>query len=122
MTNKTCGECFYYQSIWEHEGVCTATSELRKTCDFTSGCAIGGIYFKPPLTNGDVIHQARDREFAEYFVYESGAMWASTLIVDKTFNTYEEAIKATEDYLNAPADCVGKDTNVLTEESEARDE
>lgn len=32
---------------------------------------------------------------AEDMVYEIGAMWASTLIVDTTFDSYEEAVAAT---------------------------
>ena len=44
-------------------------------------------------------------------MYETGTVFASTLIVDKTFDTYEEAVKATEDYLNAPADCVKQNGN-----------
>lgn len=36
---------------------------------------------------------------AEDMVYEIGAMWASTLIVDTTFETYEEAIAATVEKL-----------------------
>ena len=31
-------------------------------------------------------------------------MWASTMIVDKTFETYDKAVEATEAYLNAPAE------------------
>ena len=38
-------------------------------------------------------------------------MWASTLIVDKTFETYDEAVDATMEYLNAPADCVKQNGN-----------
>lgn len=64
--NKTCGECRFYHPIFEHEGVCTATSELRKTCDFTTGCAIGGVYPKPPPTNGDKIIAGGMRAIAEF--------------------------------------------------------
>ena len=66
MKNKTCGECRYYHPILKHEGVCTATSELRKTCDFTRGCAIAGVYPKPSPTNGDVIRQGGNGALAEF--------------------------------------------------------
>jgi hypothetical protein len=36
---------------------------------------------------------------AEDLVYESGAMWMSTLITDATFDTLEEAIAATVEKL-----------------------
>ena len=98
MNNKTCGECRYYVEDfnlclhWRHEHI----TESSGSCNYFA-----------PLTNGDVIRQGGNRDFAEYFVYETGAVFASTLIVDKTFDTYEEAVKATEDYLNAPAESEG---------------
>lgn len=106
LNNKTCGECRYL--------------DKNRYCEFLDfepkpqmkGCA----NFEPKPTNGDVIRQGGDRDFAEYFVFETGAMFASTLIVDKTFDTFEEAVEATEDYLNAPADAT--DIDVLTKESE----
>lgn len=98
MKNKTCGECRFYNKDfklclhWRYEDI-TESSEF---CNYFT-----------PLTNGDRIRQGGNRDFAEDFVYEAGAMFASTLIVDKTFDTYEEAVKATEDYLNAPAESEG---------------
>lgn len=68
MNNKTCGECRFYHPIFKHEGVCTATSDLRKTCDFTSRCAIGGVYSKPPPTIFDYI-TASIEVLAESVVY-----------------------------------------------------
>ena len=95
MKNKTCGEGTswnrYTNACVYHE---LDMDKTNPACgDFT------------PITNGDVIRQGGNHDFAEYFVYETGTVFASTLIVDKTFDTYEEATKATEDYLNAPADC-----------------
>ena len=98
--SKKCGECRYYVSN-EYSSACTAL------CDTTSeeqSC----MNFEPP-TIGDKIRQGGNRDFAEYFVYETGAVFASTLIVDTTFDTYEEAVEATEDYLNAPAESEAKD-------------
>lgn len=90
--NKTCGECRHFRDK-DFKNMCFWKYSYREACaDFE------------PLTNGDVIRQDGNRDFAEYFVYETGAMWASTLIVDKTFDTYEEAIEATEEYLNATAE------------------
>lgn len=99
---RTCEDCKSFPGMGYHCPIigrfCDPNNE--KPCEF----------FEKPMgriaTNGDRIRQGRD--FAEYFVYETGAVFASTLIVDKTFDTYEEAVKATEDYLNAPADCIAK--------------
>lgn len=101
---KTCGECRFYHPVWKHEGVCTATSDLRKTCDFTGRCAVGGVYPKPPLTNGDHIRRGGNRELAECCVYDVGDMFASTLIADKTFETYKDAVDAVESWLKAPVE------------------
>ena len=97
MNNKTCGECRYY----EHPaGQCMKVIEYNNCHITDKACE----YFEPKvITNGDVIRQGGNRVFAEYFVFETGAMFASTLIVDKTFDTYDEAVEATETYLNAPA-------------------
>lgn len=136
MSNKTCVGCRYmlHKDTFE---VCTHS--MTEISMFDEACE----HFAPP-TNGDVIRQGGD--FAEYFVYETGAMFASTLIVDKTFDTYEEAVEATEDYLNAPAEsqlndaiqnvikdgaknaidiheaAYAPDMNVATKESEGKDE
>ena len=104
MKNKTCGDCRYFDKEWcayHRECVVGNDESVTKRCKAFEECQ------KP--TNGDVIRQGGNRDFAEYFVYETGAVFASTLIVDKTFDTYEEATKATEDYLNAPAESEGKD-------------
>lgn len=95
---KTCGECKHY----DMHGGCNKIPNTLWIHSTNIAC----IKFeaKNP-TNGDVIRHGGDRDFAEYFVYETGAVFASTLIVDKTFDTYEEAVKATEDYLNAPGRC-----------------
>lgn len=61
------------------------------------------------ITNGDKIRKMSNKELAEYFIYESGAMFASTLIVDKTFDTFDEAIEVAMEYLNAPAESEGED-------------
>ena len=97
MKSKTCGECKNYDIV----GQCNKVRVFNLIHDYTLAC----IKFeaKNP-TNGDRIRQDGNRELAEYFVYETGAMWASTLIVDITFDTYKEAIEATEEYLNAPAE------------------
>lgn len=96
MKNKTCEKCLYYN---DH------------MCDFNAmkvqNTRIACIHFDPkekPLTNGDKIRSMSNRELAEDMVYEIGSMWASTLIVDTTFETYEEAISATLAWLNAPAE------------------
>ena len=96
MANKTCSDCRYmlHKDTFE---VCTHS--MTDTSMFDEACK----HFSPP-TNGDRIRQGENHDFAEYFVFETGAVFASTLIVDKTFDTYEEAVKATEDYLNAPAE------------------
>ena len=106
MNNKTCGECKFRYSYPDDE-------------DYNGRCKLAPVYRIPsnkpscsefePATNGDRIRQEGNRDFAEYFVYGTGALFASTLIVDKTFDTYEGAVKATEDYLNAPAESEGED-------------
>ena len=102
MGNKTtCGECRFYKPY--NDAICPYTHRMVMP-PMTRACS----RFEPP-TKGDRIRQECNRELAEYFVYESGAMWASTLIVDKTFDTYDEAIEATEEYLNAPAESEGED-------------
>lgn len=100
MKNKTCGEC-----SWFSEGGNRCKLFINQ---YIFGNRLACNNFKQKPTNGDVIRQVGNRDFAEYFVYETGAVFASTLIVDKTFDTYEEATKATEDYLNAPAESEGK--------------
>ena len=123
MKSKTCGECKNYIAM----NRCVLHNQFVQDDDFCGGY----IPKTQPITNGDVIRQGGNRELAEYFVYETGAMLASTLIVDKTFDTYEEAIEATEEYLNAPADCVKQNGNHETQSdlckvdntgSEAKDE
>lgn len=106
MNNKTCGECRFYHPIFKHEGSCTATSDLRKTCDFTIGCAIGGVYPKPPPTNGDKIRQMSNAELAlldkcEWCMYFDGVL--CTKPDDKT------CADGIEPYLNAPAESEVKD-------------
>lgn len=92
MSNKICGGCKYHNPI---SGICIKLG--KKPSKTLPSCP-----YRP--TNGDRIRQGGNRDFAEYFVHETGAVFASTLIVDKTFDTYEEATTATEDYLNAPAE------------------
>lgn len=102
MANKTCGECKYYcndAAFCSHRGVGWKKKTDMICKDFQP---------IPKPTNGDVIRQGGNRDFAEYFVYETGAVFASTLIVDKTFDTYDEAVDATMDYLNAPAESEGE--------------
>ena len=101
MSNKTCGECKHFSC--SDEGRCMDNEWTF--CD-SDACD----KFQPKvITNGDVIRQGENRDFAEYFVYENGAMWSSTLIVDKTFDTYDEAVDASMDYLNAPAESERED-------------
>lgn len=96
MKNKTCEECLYYDD---------------PMCDYHAmkvpNTRIACILFDPkdkPLTNGDMIRQGGNRELAECCVYEVGNMFESTLIADKTFETYEEAVDYLESWLNAPAE------------------
>jgi hypothetical protein len=107
MANKTCGECRYYHPIFEHEGVCIATSDLHKTCDFTSDCAIGGFNPKPSPTNGDKIRQMSNEELATWGMYDLGTC--------PTFEKRQTCPKRGEcsasevedcwrDWLNAPAE------------------
>ena len=98
MANKTCGECRYHKN-----NRCMLPCYTINHPAENSACHHFEVK-TPPMTNGDVIRQGGNPDFAEYFVYETGTVFASTLIVDKTFDTYEEAVKATEDYLNAPAE------------------
>ena len=102
MSNKTCVECRYLGNAKE-TGLC----EKRKICLYPEELPACKNFVENKPTNGDKIRQGGDRDFAEYFVYETGAVFGSTLIVDKTFDTYEEAVKATEDYLDAPAESEG---------------
>lgn len=96
---KTCMECRYLVNA-EETGLCVK----RQICCYPEEITACINFEKKVVTNGDVIRRDGNRDFAEYFVYETGVMFASTLIVDKTFYTYEEATTATEDYLNSPAD------------------
>ena len=93
---KTCGDCRYMRHKDTFE-VCT--HGMTETSMFDRACK----HFAPP-TNGDVIRQGGDQAMAECCVYEVGNMFVSTLIADKTFETYEDAVDATESYLNAPAE------------------
>lgn len=99
MGNKTCGECRFFES---KEFICCSSGD--EVAEHFIACYNFEPMAKPKPTNGDKIRQDENHDFAEYFVYEIGAMFATTLIVDKTFDTYEEAVEATEDYLNAPAE------------------
>lgn len=101
---KTCGEC-KYRYAYHHDEDCNGRCKLSIMYRIPSNKpACSDFEPIPPPTNGDAIRQDGNRDFAEYFVYETGAVFASTLIADKTFDTYEEATAATEDYLNAPAE------------------
>lgn len=111
MGNKTCGECRFYHPIFKHEGSCTATSDLRKTCDFTQGCTLGGCYPKPPTTNGDKIMQGGSRALAEFH---------GKLACDVCAYRYDHrcpapkgkqlsCVDGIEAWLNAPAESEGKD-------------
>lgn len=94
---KTCGECRHISadSLYCKKLLCSLSSrdQVSPFCGEWE-----------PKTNGDKIRQMSNEELAEYFVYEIGEMFASTLITDKTFDTYESAVDATEAYLNAPAE------------------
>lgn len=98
MEGFVCGDCKHFD-----RDLCSCsvkhsvfTREWRDACNLFEECS--------KMTNGDKIRQMSNEELAEYFIYESGAMFASTLIVDKTFDTFNEAIEATMEYLNAPAE------------------
>lgn len=94
---KTCGQCKFY----DLHGGCNKIPNVLWLHSTNIAC----IKFDPKNpTNADKIRQMSNRELAEYFIYESGAMFASTLIVDKTFDTFDEAIEATMEYLNASAE------------------
>lgn len=104
MSKKTCGGCRYYHPIFEHEGVCTATSDLHKTCDFTSDCAIGGIYPKPPPTNGDKIRQMDTAGLID--VIE--CPYPGKVCIHRSMHGY--ACKCCKrDWLNAPEKSEGED-------------
>lgn len=100
MNNKTCGECRFYHPIWEHEGVCTATSDLRKTCDFTSECAIGGVYPKPSVTVFDLITTSPE-VLAPCFVEKQPDQWDDnnyayySYLTKEWYATEDRAISAT---------------------------
>lgn len=100
MENKTCGECQWYDY---HHLLCVVGGDVKPV-----DCACDS-FIPIKRTNGDVIRHDGNRDFAEYFVYETGAVFASTLIVDKTFDTYDEAVDATMEYLNAPEESEGDD-------------
>lgn len=100
MNNKICGDCRHISAdcLYCKKHLCSLASrdQVSPFCGEWE-----------PKTNGDVIRHDGNRDFAEYFVYETGAVFASTLIVDKTFDTYDEAVDATMEYLNAPAESEG---------------
>ena len=99
MENKTCGECQWYDY---HHLLCVVGGDVKPV-----DCACDS-FIPIKRTNGDVIRQGSNRDFSEYFVYKTGTVFASTLIVDKTFDTYDKAVDATMKYLNAPAESEGK--------------
>lgn len=111
MSNKTCGECRYY----EHPaGQCSKVIEYNNCHITDKSCE----YFEPKvITNGDVIRQGGDdalidfadgirRRMCHYCVYSKDKS-----CVDKTGDCWE-GVRA---WLNAPA---GNDTNVPTNEIE----
>lgn len=112
MENKTCGECRFYHPIFKHEGVCTCTSDLHKTCDFTKECAIGGVYPKPPPTNGDVIRQGGDCALAHFKSEHKCDVCSYAAPIDTAPACLRPEDKTCMDgmlaWLNAPADSEGK--------------
>lgn len=107
MKNKTCGECKHYFS-------CEAAYEGNAICDDFKAVA--------PLTNGDKIRQMSNEELAKLFILKvmicNGCSGKGALQIKDNpsgANIFDEVCaKKTEAWLNAPADCVGKDTNVPT--------
>lgn len=64
------------------EGSCSLCGEGGTAYDFMDRSLFGAITESPEV-------------LAEDLVYSYGAMWESTIIVDTTFDTYEEAYAAT---------------------------
>ena len=78
MKTKTCGECFFYNPKMTRNGcgMCTATTGYFKGMyvDPTLKVCVWACTEnvekkpKPPITNGDKIHQTGNRKLAEIFM------------------------------------------------------
>jgi hypothetical protein len=92
MTNKTCGECRYY----EHPaGQCSKVIEYNNCHITDKACE----YFEPKLTNGDVIRQMSNEELAQKFGYP-----CPPKIKKKCRPFDEECFECWLAWLNAPAE------------------
>jgi ABC-type sulfate transport system substrate-binding protein len=122
--NKTCGECRYF----EVDAVAATCEKRLCICDDdTPACK---KFEQKPLTNGDIIQQGGNRAIAK-FAYKTarthicGTCAFATIENGRyvcTAKDGQSCVDGIEAWLNAPADCVGKDTDVLTKESEGNDE
>ena len=122
LSNKTCGEC---RGFSESENRCLLLGGRGKAYADNEACRrFSEKKPIPSLTNGDVIRQGGDEALmlfkkkhkCDCCVYLHNGN--CTEPVDKK-DRCEYGLKQ---WLNAPADCVGKDTDVLTKESEGEDE
>lgn len=129
MKTKTCGECKFFK---QNEEICLHDEKhywSKKEFDACTG------FEAKPVTNGDVIRQGGNRALAE-FIDKVCKCPCEFCIYAKYIEDYgfgeggfgckkpdeKDCTDGFEAWLNAPADCVGKDTDVLTKESEGKDE
>jgi hypothetical protein len=92
LSNETCGECRYLGSAKE-TGVC----EKRKICLYPEELLACSNFEQKVITNGDKIRAIADNKKFAYYICEVSTE-------HKLFTADDLA-----DWLNAPADCEGKD-------------
>lgn len=127
MSNKTCGECCGFS---KSENRCLLLGGRGKAYADNEACRrFSEKKPIPPLTNGDKIRQMSNEELKEH---RKQPLCFNCILRDKaTAGTYscrcdapskQDCFEGYLAWLNAPADCVGKDNNVPTKESEGEDE
>lgn len=90
MSNNVCGKCHTFDSMHDYCIIAGDRYANSPACH----CFADKCQEITSPTVFDCITQSPE-VLAEDFVYESGEMWMSTLIVDTTFETWEEAHAAT---------------------------
>ena len=114
MSNKTCGECkfrYSYPNDEDYNGRCKLSPAYRIPSNKPSCSEF------EPATNGDKIRQMNTSGLIDVIV----CPYPDKVCIHRNMAGY--ACRCCKrDWLNAPADCAGKDINVRTKESEGEDE
>lgn len=107
MEDKTCGECQWYDY---HHLLCVVGGDVS-----SADCACDS-FIPVKLTNGDRVRQMSNKELAEIINNVDCKICPAYMTCFNGENkTCFDGMLA---WLNAPADCVGKDNNVPAKVSE----